>query len=414
MSALKCPFSSVDDLLSNDYLSAPFPVLQQLREAGPVSQLPGTNTFLVSHFDDLTAVFKDRETFSSAKATDPFFPVCPQAREILDSGFPRKPTFTNCDPPRHPKMREAAARCLTPKRWEKSRPAVRAFATAMVDRLAVKPVADLVADLLYPLPAFAGFALLGFPAEDTDRIKEWCVHRVLLTYGKLSPENQVKAAQELTSFWSYVREHVQRSLESPGDDLTGDLLAMSRTSGDGLTTEDVTNMIYSIALASHETSQNAILNGLRRILSEPTQWKALCENPALIPNAVEELLRLETPVMALRRTATRDTVLGGVAIPAGAQMILMPVSGNHDPAHFPDADTIDFHRSNAREHLTFGKQWHFCLGSPLARFEYNLVLELLTTRTPRMRLVPGQELRYLPTMQFRVLEKLLVEPAPAP
>lgn len=413
MIAQKCPFSSVDDLLGNDYLSQPFPALQELRETAPVAQLPGTNTYLVSRYDDLVTVFKDRDTFSSAKATDPFFPVCPEARDILASGFPRKPTFTNCDPPRHPKMREAVARCLTPQRWEKSRPAVREFATILVDRLAAKPQADLVADLLYPLPAFAGFALLGFPAADTDRLKEWCVYRVLLTYGKLSPEHQVKAAQELTSFWTYVREHVQRSMQQPGDDLTGDLLALSKTMGDELTTEDVTNMIYSIALAAHETSQNAILNGLLRILSEPVQWQALCEDKSLIPNAVEELLRLETPVMTLRRTVTRDTTLGGVALPAGALVLLMPASGNHDPAHFPDAETMDIRRRNAREHLTFGKQWHFCMGSPLARYEYALVLELLTTRTPRMRLVAGQELKYLPTMQFRVLEKLLVEPSPA-
>ena len=412
MIAQKCPFSSVDDLLGNDYLSQPFPALQELRETAPVAQLPGTNTYLVSRYDDLVTVFKDRDTFSSAKATDPFFPVCPEARDIVASGFPRKPTFTNCDPPRHPKMREAVARGLTPQRWEKSRPAVREFATILVDRLAAKPQADLVADLLYPLPAFAGFALLGFPAADTDRLKEWCVYRVLLTYGKLSPEHQVKAAQELTSFWTYVREHVQKSIAQPGDDLTGDLLALSKTMGDELTTEDVTNMIYSIALAAHETSQNAILNGLLRILSEPAQWQALCEDKSLIPNAVEELLRLETPVMTLRRTVTRDTTLGGVALPAGALVLLMPASGNHDPAHFPDAETMDIRRRNAREHLTFGKQWHFCMGSPLARYEYALVLELLTTRTPRMRLVAGQELKYLPTMQFRVLEKLLVEPSP--
>ena len=412
MTTSTCPFSSVDDLLGNDYLSDPFPVLQELRASAPVARLPGTNTYLVSRYDDLTVVFKDRDTYSSAKATDPFYPVCPEAREILASGFPRKPTFTNCDPPRHPKMREAVARCLTPQRWEKSRPAVRAFATRLVDQLATKPVADLVADLLYPLPAFAGFALLGFPPEDTDRLKEWCVYRVLLTYGKLSPENQVRAAQELTSFWNYVREHVQRCMSHPGDDLTGDLLALSRTLGDGLTTEDVTNMVYSIALAAHETSQNAILNGLLRLMREPAQWQALCEDPGLIPNAVEELLRLETPVMTLRRTVTRDTTLGGVALPAGALVLLMPASGNHDSAHFPDAETMDIRRRNAREHLTFGKQWQFCMGSPLARFEYALVLELLTTRIPHMRLAPGQDFRYLPTMQFRVLERLLVETTP--
>ena len=172
-------------------------------------------------------------------------------------------------------------------------------------------------------------------------------------------------------------------------------------------------MIYSTALASHETSQNAILNGLKRLLGEREQWDALCADQTLIPNAVEELLRLESPVMTLRRTVTKDTTLGGVAMPAGSQVLLQPAAGNHDPAHFPDGDRLDIRRKNAREHLTFGKQWHFCLGSPLARFEYNLVLELLTTRTPHMRLLAGQTFTYLPTMQFRVLEKLLVAPAPA-
>lgn len=413
MDVAQCPFSQVEDLLDTEFLAMPFDTLSALRDRAPVANLPGTDLYLVSHYDDLTQVFRDRDTYSSLKATDPFFPVCEAARAILASGFPRKPTFTNCDPPRHPKMRQFVAQCLTPERWARSQPAVRAFAIERVDALARKPVADLVADLMYPLPAFAGFALLGFPPEDTDRIKEWCVHRVLLTYGKLSEADQVRAARELTSFWEYVRAHVARRAEHPGDDLTSDLLALSRSHGHELDMEDVINMIYSIALAAHETSQNAILNGLLRILGEREHWSALCQDSTLIPNAVEELLRLETPVMVLRRRATRDATLHGVHIPAGSRLLLLPASGNHDGAHFPQPEVLDLKRRNAREHLTFGKQWHFCLGSPLARFEYALVLELLTTRTPRMRLLPGQTFNYLPTMQFRVLERLLVEPEPA-
>lgn len=410
----RCPFSGVEDLLKPEYLQDPYPVLKQLRAAAPVAQMPGKNIFLVSSYDELGMVFKDRETFSSLNATDPFFPICPEAREILSSGFPRKPTFTNCDPPRHPKMRAAIAKCLTPRRWEKSRPAVREYATSLVQALARKPVADLVADLTYPLPAYAGFALLGFPLEDTARLKEWCVHRVLLTYGKLEPGEQVKAARELTSFWSYVRDFVARRQKEPADDLASDLLELSRALGEEeLSTEDVTNMIYSTALASHETSQNAMLNGLRRILSERDQWDALCADKSLIPGAVEELLRLESPVMSLRRTATKDTVLGGVAIPAGSLIVLMPAAGNHDPLKFEAADQLDIRRPNAREHLTFGKQWHFCMGAPLAKFEYQVVLELLTSLTPRMTILPDQSFDYLPTMQFRALGRLLVAPSGA-
>lgn len=415
MSAKTCPFSGVEDLLRPQYLQDPYPMLEQLREQSRVFNLPDTNIYLVSSYDELTQVFKDRETFSSQNATDPFFPICPEARAILTSGFPRKPTFTNCDPPRHPKMRAAIAKCLTPQRWEKSRPAVREYAAGLVRRLADKPVADLVADLTYPLPAFAGFALLGFPLEDTDRIKEWCVHRVLLTYGKLDDAGQVKAAQELTSFWTYVREFIERRQRDPGDDLASDLLALSRSLGeDELSTEDVTNMIYSTALASHETSQNAMLNGLKRILSERPQWDALCADPELIPGAVEELLRLESPVMSLRRTVVRDTELGGVAIPAGSLLMLMPAAGNHDAARFAAPEALDIRRANAREHLTFGKQWHFCMGAPLARFEYQVVLELLSKHTPKMCLVAEQEFRYLPTLQFRAMDQLLVHPGGVP
>lgn len=415
MTAAACPFSGIEDLLEPAYLSDPFPLLKTLRESNPVVRLPGTQTFIVTSYDDLAAVFKDRDTYSSLNATDPIFPICPEARDILKSGFPRKPTFTNCDPPRHPRMRAAIAKCLTPQRWEKSRPAVREYATALVRQLAEKPQADLVADLAYPLPAFAGFALLGFPTEDTDRLKEWCVTRVLLTYGKLDDAGQVRAARELTSFWSYVRDFVKHRQEHPADDLTSDLLALSRTLGeDELSLEDVINMIYSTGLASHETSQNAMLNGLHRLLAEREQWDALVAEPSLIPTAVEELLRIASPVMSLRRTTTRDTELHGVQIPAGSLIVLMPAAGNRDPAKFAQPEQLDIRRANAREHLTFGRQWHFCMGAPLAKFEYQVVLELLTSLTPKMRLVPGQELKYLPTVQFRALERLLVYPSGQP
>lgn len=412
MTTAACPFSGIEDLLEPAYLSNPYPVLKGLREGSPVVQLPGTQTFIVTNYDDLTTVFKDRDTYSSLNATDPIFPICTEARAILNSGFPRKPTFTNCDPPRHPKMRAAIAKCLTPQRWEKSRPAVREYATSLVRKLADKPVADLVADLAYPLPAFAGFALLGFPAEDTDLLKEWCITRVLLTYGKLDDAGQVQAARELTSFWSYVRDFVKHRQQHPADDLASDLLALSRTLGeDELSVEDVTNMIYSTGLASHETSQNAMLNGLHQLLEDREQWEALVTQPSLIPTAVEELLRIASPVMSLRRTTTQDTELHGVQIPAGSLIVLMPAAGNRDPEKFANPDKLDIRRANAREHLTFGKQWHFCMGAPLAKYEYQVVLELLTSITPKMELVPDQEFKYLPTVQFRALERLLVNPS---
>lgn len=408
-----CPVSHRFDPFEDFYLDDPYAVFRQFRNAAPISFVPELDAYVITRYDDIVDVFKDRETFTSEGATSNFFSVCPEAQSILESGFPRKPTFTNCDPPHHTLMRATAARCLTPRRWAQSQPAVREYAGQLVDHLVQKPQADLQTDLAYPLPAFAGFALLGFPTEDTDMLKEWCVERLLLTYGHLEPDAQIEAARKVVDFWDYSRAHVLNRIAEPADDLTSDLIAAANESAGAVTIEDVVNMVYSIALASHETTQNAMLNGLRRLLEHRDQWELLCAEPGLIPQAVEELLRFDAPVMSLRRRAARSVEIGGVRIPQGARILIVTASANRDPGHFDNPEALDLRRANAREHLTFGKQWHFCLGSPLARFEYGVVLENLTKKAPRMRLVPGQAFKYLPIVQFRAMKALLVEPDPS-
>jgi len=408
----RCPVAHDFDPFGDRYREDPYPIFKELRDAAPVVYVPDLDAYLITRYDDIVKVFIDRETFSSEGSSSNFSPLCPEAQQILSTGFPRKATLTNCDAPRHTRMRAVVVKCLTPRRWSQSQPAVRAYATQLIDELVNKPVADLQADLAYSLPAFAGFALLGFPLEDTDLLKGWCTNRVLLTYGKLSPDQQIQAAREVVDFWNYAAAHVQRRIKEPGDDLTTDLLEVARKSDGEVTTEDVLNIVYSISLASHETSQNAMLNGLRRLLESRDQWNLLCDEPELIPDAVEELLRYEAPAISLRRKTTRDTEIGGIPIPAGARVLMLTGSANRDPQHFPNPETLDFRRPNAREHLSLGKQWHFCLGAPLARFEYGLVLEQLTQKAPRMRLLADQTFDYHPLAQFRVMKQLLVEPRP--
>lgn len=414
MNAPQCPIAHDFDLYSPEYLADPYPFFDRIREETPVAYLPSLNLYLITRYDEIVQVFMDRETFASANSTSPFTPICPEAKAIMDSGCPRLPTLSACDPPRHTKMRGAVAQCLTPRRWAASQPAVREYATNLVSRLVEKPVADLVMDFAYPLPAFAAFALLGFPAKDTDQLKDWCLHRVLLNYGRLEPDDQVAAAREQAKFWNYIENHVKWRMEEPGDDLTTDLLNLQKKLGeDELTYVDIVNIVYSISLAAHETSQNAMLNGVRRILERRELWDSLVANPSLVPKAVEELLRFDSATINLRRTVTRDTEISGIPIPKGALVMMLTGSAHHDPRQFPDPKKIDFERSNARDHLAFGKQWHFCLGGPLARFEYALALELLTKMAPRMRMVADQQINYLPIITVRGMDKLLVEPNPA-
>jgi cytochrome P450 len=268
---------------------------------------------------------------------------------------------------------------------------------------------DLAADVVLPMTLNAGFLLLGFPPQDDERVRNWCGKRVQLMYGALSKDDQIVAAQNITDFWAYCRDFVRMRLERPGDDLTTDLLELSKQRGDDLTVDDVDNIVYSMALASHETTANSILNSIIRLMRNREHWERLCREPQLIPNAVEELLRSDPPIIAHRRRATRESELGGVAIPAGAMVILLFGAGNHDPAQFGDPENIDFDRANAKDHLTFGVGWHYCLGAPLARFEFKLILEELTRRVPDMRLAEAEQITYVPTLNLRAPETLIVE-----
>jgi cytochrome P450 len=226
----------------------------------------------------------------------------------------------------------------------------------------------------------------------------------------LGDAEQLVAAQQLVDFWSYCRDFVRMRADNLIDDLTSDLIVTANASGGAMTLEDVDNMVYSLSLASHETTANAMLNGFNRLMRNRTAWDDLLADRALIPGAVEEMMRFDSPTITHRRLAKVDTEIGGVAIPAGATVMLMFGAGNHDPERFPDPETFDIRRKNAIEHLAFGKNWHFCLGAPLARFEIGLVLDKLLDAMPGMRLAE-ETLSYNPVVLFRGPEKLLVHPS---
>ena len=177
-----------------------------------------------------------------------------------------------------------------------------------------------------------------------------------------------------------------------------------------MTQFDIVNMVYSMALAGHETTCNTIGNGLFALLRNRDQWQAIIDHPDLIPNAVEEILRYDGPVLNHRRVAKIDTEIDGVSIPAGGRVMLCFASADHDPAHFDDGDEFLVDRADAEMHLAFGKGPHLCLGAPLGRLETRIALELLTTMTPEIDLVPDQAIEYSPNALFRGLKALSVAP----
>ena len=353
----------------------------------------------------------DRETWSAANASSPLMPLCPAAQQVLDTGFKRVPTLNNADPPRHGPMRKSVLAVMTPRRLKALEPTLREYAENLIVGFRDEAVVDLVHRFAFPFPGYAGFSLLGFPDSDAEMLKEWSRTHVLLTYGRLSEEEQVATAQDVVRMWRYVEDFVARRHAEPVDDLTSDLVRLSRDKPDQVNEFDIVNIVYSMALAGHETTTNTISSGMLALLRNRDQWQRLVDDPGAIPKAVEEILRYDGPILNHRRVATVGTRIGDIDIPAGSRILMCFASAAHDPAHFgEDADAFRVDRSGAEFHLAFGKGAHFCLGAPLGRLEAKIALELLTTMTPDIELVPDQDIEYSPNALFRSIRSLLVAP----
>ncbi|HVU71416.1 MAG TPA: cytochrome P450 [Mycobacteriales bacterium] len=407
--AAGCPVAADLELLDPGFLSDPFPLMSAWREKTPVFYVPEVNLHFVTRYEDVEAIFLDRDTFGAANASSPVWPLAPAVGALLAEKVPRKPTLNNADPPRHGPMRTAVLKALTPRRIAAMEPVLREVAGRLIDELAAKPVTDLVADLAFPFPGYAGFSLLGFPEHDWDLLKQWCRKRVQITYGRLSDEEQMDVAQNVVAFWEYCDAHVGLREREPADDFTSDLLAYASEHPDLVNRLDVVTIVYSIALAGHDTTTCAFTSGLRYLLAERAQWEAIVADRSLAVNAVEEMLRFDPPILGHRRVVLRDTEVAGVPLPEGAHLFLCFASAHRDPQQFPEPDRFDIRRTEARSNLSFGKGVHFCIGAPLARLEMKIAVELLAERVPELRLVRDQDYEITPNIVFRSMKQLLAE-----
>ena len=188
----------------------------------------------------------------------------------------------------------------------------------------------------------------------------------------------------------------------PRADFTTELVRAVDSEGERLAPAEVGTVLFGLLLAGHETTTNLLSNGIRRFLEHRANaWEALCEDPSLIPNAIEEVLRFDPSVVMWRRKTKHAMEIQGVEVPAQANLLLLIGSANRDEGIFPNAETFDIRRPNAREHLAFGIGNHLCLGAPLARLEARVVFEELTRRRPGLSLVPDQALTFHPNISFR-------------
>lgn len=396
-----CPVAGHLDPFSAPYLADPYPYFATYRRESPVFYSPEIDHWVVSRHDDVREVFLDPDTFSAANAQRPVTPWPQEAVELRDrllaaQGVKLESTLSASDPPKHTHVRSFVREPFGPRRIKWLEPRIRELTNDYIDRLVERggPV-DLVHEMLYALPADVLFLFLGIPPSDTDLIKRWSSGRALLTWGNLSDDEVVSQMPSFAEYARYCFDLVDRLAADPGDDYISELLLrFEEEAHDDVTTDTVALILFTLLMAGHETTSNQTANAVRTLLEHEDAWHELHEDPALVPNAVEEVLRIDSSVITWRRLTTRDVTIGDVEVPADSQVLLLLGSANHDEAVFPESDTLDLRRSNARRHTSFGVGIHLCLGAPLARLELKVYLEELTRRLPALRMVTPQEIAY--------------------
>jgi cytochrome P450 len=387
----------------------PFAFYERARSEASAFYSQELGYWVVPRYEDVLAILRDPDTFSSENAQSPFQPRPPTIERILGSGLSVKSGLLGRDPPDHTRLRSFVNKAFTPRRVAVLEPQIREIAVRMIERMAPRGRGDWVADLAYDLPALVVFLLLGIPDSDVPNVKTWAQSRVQLNFGSLSESDQVPHAENVMAYWRYCEALVEERFARPGDDLPSDLVREYQRGDKSITKDEMAALVFSQLTAGHETTTGLLATSFLELLRDREQWEALCRDPGLIPPAVEELLRFCTPVLAVKRKVKHDTTIGDTDLPAGANVLLLLGSANHDQAVLPGGDSLDVCHTSASRHLAFGHGIHFCLGASLARLEAQVVLQELTARLPHARLVEPQEVSFSRNTTFRSPLRLLVE-----
>ncbi|MPY98128.1 MAG: cytochrome P450 [Actinophytocola sp.] len=350
--------------------------------AGP----PGRGFWAVTRYDDVVAVSRDAETFSSYRGTAMLSDFDDDVVEL------QRAMMVNMDPPNHTRLRNLVNRGFTPRMVGKLEQSIRDICHDLVDEVAERGDADFVHEIAAQLPLAVIAELMGVPDSDREKLYDWSNRMI----GFDDPEFQVDGsdgAVAASEIFAYANEFAERRRAEPRDDIVTKLVQPD-ANGDVLDALEFNMFFVLLIVAGNETTRNAAAGGMLTLLEHPEQWRRLREDRSLVPSAVEEILRWVSPVMDIRRTATRDTVVGGQQIHEGDKLVLFYPSANRDEAVFDQPDVFEIAR-DPNPHITFGGGGpHFCLGSHLARLELRMLFDALADRVPDIELAgPVRRLR---------------------
>lgn len=402
------------DLYSAEFRAEAHATYARMRRADPVLQQPGldgkTPIWFVTRYEHVEEVLLKDDVFvrNPASVSEAF-----AERMRPPAGGPGAMLsnhMLNRDGESHRRLRSLVSKAFTPAVVRALRPRIEAIAADLLDRVEGEGRMELVSAFAFPLPITVIAELLGVPVERQDDFRRWSNAFVR---PQMTAEQQEEAMGQLQAFAAYMQQLVAARREAPGEDLLSRLIHVEEE-GEQLNESELFSMMTLLIVAGHETTVSLIGNAVLALLQHRPVWERLREDAELIPGAVEELLRYDSPVdRALTRFVAADTTLGGKRLRKGDLVIAVLGSANRDEAHFEEADVLDIERAPNR-HMAFGKGVHYCLGAPLARLEAEVALRALLERFPDLRLdVDPAELTWRDVPLFRSLTRLPVRWGPA-
>lgn len=389
------------------FLADPYPAYAELRARGRVHHYEPTNQWLVPHHADVSALLRDRRlgrTYRHRFTHEDFGRTPPPPEHepfhtLNDHGM------LDLEPPDHTRIRRLVSKAFTPRTVERLGPYVEALAGELVDGLVRRGGGDLLAEVAEPLPVAVIAEMLGVPESDRAPLRPWSADICGMYELNPSEETAARAVRASVEFSDYLRDLIAARRKEPGDDLISGLIA-AHDEGDRLTEQEMISTCVLLLNAGHEATVNATVNGWWALFRNPDQLAALRADHSLVPSAVEELMRYDTPLQLFERWVLDEIEIDGTTIPRGAELALLFGSANHDPAVFTDPGRLDLTRAE-NPHISFSAGIHYCIGAPLARLELAASMRALLERAPTLTL--ATEPHRKPNFVIRGLEGLTVE-----
>jgi pimeloyl-[acyl-carrier protein] synthase len=392
--------------LPPEFRTDPYPFYEMLRGADPVLWVPGIvgrGAWLITSHHECAAILKENRFGKEAHKVVPE----EQLREI--PFVAQKSGIKNMlfrDPPDHTRLRGLVNQAFTPRMLERLRPHIQEIAEGLIADMKGQKEIDLIGSFAFALPIIVIAEMLGVPAADREQFKAWSNPLAHSVDPTATPEMLQEAQRMLPQLTAYLERVIEERRQNPGPDLISSLI-QAHEAGDKLDTEELLATCRLLLIAGHETTVNLIGNGMLALLRNLEQRRWLTANPDKIGNAVEELLRYDSPVQLTMRTAFEDLPVGNHIIKRGDQVVTLLGGGNRDPQQYVDPASLDLTRGNAATNLAFGQGIHYCLGAPLARMEGQIAINALLHHFPQMALT-SEDLHYRGNITLRGLQALPV------